>query len=174
MLIHKYEKSWIKDFEKIKKVISEALVNLKISVEHIGSTSIPELAAKPIIDIDVIFDEASEFDELKRRLDEIGYYYNGNQGVFNREVFKRHKTPNKHDVLDFIAHHLYVCPTNSEELQRHILFRNYLIANEDAKIQYRDLKYRIAEEAGQNQKKYAELKEVRARTFVNAIIAKAA
>lgn len=82
MLIHKYEGSWIKDFEKIKEVISEALVNLKISVEHIGSTSIPELAAKPIIDIDIIVDETLEFDELKMRLDKIGYYHIEKSGSY--------------------------------------------------------------------------------------------
>ena len=173
MLIQEYKKSWIDDFNNIKKVISEALAGLKISTEHIGSTSIPELVAKPIIDVDVVFYETSEFDELKVRLDKIGYYHNGNQGVIDREVFRRYTTSNKHDVLDFIAHHLYVCPANSEELRRHILFRNYLVANEDAKIQYQDLKYRIAAEAGQDRKRYAELKEVRARAFVNAIIAKA-
>jgi GrpB-like predicted nucleotidyltransferase (UPF0157 family) len=173
MLIQQYEKKWIEDFNKIKKTISEALLNLKISIEHIGSTSIPELAAKPIIDIDVIFDETLEFGEIKRRLDKIGYYHNGNQGVLNREVFKRYKMSTQHEVLDFIAHHLYVCPVDSEELQRHILFRNYLIASQEARVQYKNLKYQLAEEAGQNQKKYAALKEVRAREFVNAIISKA-
>jgi GrpB-like predicted nucleotidyltransferase (UPF0157 family) len=101
-------------------------------------------------------------------------FHNGNQGVFNREVFKRYNTSNKHTILDAIAHHLYVCPADSEELNRHILFRNYLIAHEEARIHYQNLKYQIAEEAGQNRKKYAELKEVRAKAFINAIIAKAA
>jgi GrpB-like predicted nucleotidyltransferase (UPF0157 family) len=173
MLIQKYEKSWIDDFNKIKKVIGEALVNLEISIEHIGSTSIPELASKPIIDIDVIFHENSEFDEIKIRLDTIGYYHNGNQGILNREAFNRHKIAAKHDVLDYIVHHLYVCPADSEELRRHILFRNYLIAHEEARIQYQNLKYQIAEEVSQDRKKYAALKEIRAKMFVNDIIAKA-
>ena len=173
MLIQEYQESWMEDFDKIKKVIVEALANLKISIEHIGSTSIPALAAKPIIDIDVVYDDILNFDEIKTRLNTIGYYHNGDQGISNREVFKRHKKASNHELLDLIPHHLYVCPTGSEELRRHILFRNYLTTHEDARIQYQHLKYQIAEEASQNRKKYAEAKEVKAKAFVNYIIAKA-
>lgn len=173
MLIHEYKISWIEDFHKIKKEINEALINIKVSVEHIGSTSIPLLAAKPIIDIDIVYDKNVAFDEIKIRLEKIGYYHNGNQGIPNREVFKRDKTTDKHKVLDFIVHHLYVCPTDSEEFKRHILFRDYLIANEKARVRYQNLKYEIAAEVNQDRKKYAQLKEVKARKFINTIIAKA-
>ncbi len=172
MLIQEYKKNWIEDFNEISKVLLEALINLQVSIEHIGSTSIPELAAKPIIDIDIIFDKNVEFDEIKTELEKIGYYHNGNQGIANREVFKRSKTAN-HKILDFIVHHLYVCPIDSKELQRHILFRDYLIANKDARIQYQNLKSEIAAEANQDKKRYAELKEITAAKFVNTIIAKA-
>ncbi|GAB3985659.1 GrpB family protein [Spirosoma daeguense] len=173
MLIQEYQESWIEDFAKVKKVIIEAMANLKISVEHIGSTSVPGLAAKPIIDIDVVYDGPLIFDEIKTRLTKIGYYHNGNQGVYNREVFKRHKISDKHEIVDSIAHHLYVCPVDSEELRRHILFRNYLTLNEEARNQYQILKYKIAEEVNQDRKKYAEVKEIKAKAFVNSIIAKA-
>jgi GrpB-like predicted nucleotidyltransferase (UPF0157 family) len=75
MLIQQYEKKWIEDFNKIQKIITETLSSLKISIEHIGSTSIPELAAKPIIDIDIVFEEVSAFNKIKMRLNEIGYYH---------------------------------------------------------------------------------------------------
>lgn len=173
MLIQAYQKSWIEDFHEIKKVIADALINLKISIEHVGSTSISGLAAKPIIDIDIVFDKSVEFDEIKRRLEEIGYSHNGNQGIPQREVFKRGKMDATRGVLDAIVHHLYVCPIDSEELQRHILLRDYLIANEEARIQYQNLKYDLAEEAQQDRKKYAQLKEVKANSFINTIIEKA-
>jgi GrpB-like predicted nucleotidyltransferase (UPF0157 family) len=173
MLIQEYKESWVEDFNEIKKVITEALVNLPVSIEHIGSTAIPQLAAKPIIDIDIVYPENAAFDELKIRLEKIGYYHAGNQGIPDREVFKRDNTAGKHKVLDFIAHHLYACPADSEELQRHILFRDYLIKIDEARVQYQNLKYEIAEEAHQDRKKYAQLKEVKAKEFVNSIIAKA-
>jgi GrpB-like predicted nucleotidyltransferase (UPF0157 family) len=172
MLIQKYQKSWIADFNAISEILRKSLINLNVSIEHIGSTSIPELAAKPIIDIDIIIDSYESFDNVKFGLEKIGYYHNGNQGIADREVFKRNKIVN-HQVLDSIAHNLYVCPTNSEELQKHIYFRDYLIANVDARIEYQNLKYEIAAEANQDKKKYAELKEAKATKFVNTTIAKA-
>jgi GrpB-like predicted nucleotidyltransferase (UPF0157 family) len=170
MLIQKYNPSWIKDFNDIKKVINEALLNLNVSIEHVGSTSIPNLAAKPIIDIDIVFNTPKEFEAIKSALEKIGYYHNGNQGIPNRDVFKRGQSDAKHEVLDSIAHHLYVCLSDSEALQRHILFRDYLLINEAARIQYQNIKYAVAEEANQDKKKYAELKEEKARRFIDTII----
>lgn len=168
MLLQEYKESWAENFTKLKEVISKALINLKVSIEHVGSTSIPGLAAKPIIDIDLVYDKNTAFEDIKRRLEKIGYYHNGNQGIPGREVFKRNK--NTHEVLDIIAHHLYVCPADSEELQGHILFRDYLLVNKDARALYQKLKYEIAEEAGQDRKKYAQLKETKLSDFITGII----
>ena len=143
-----------------------------LSIEHIGSTAIPNLAAKPIIDIDVVFDENTDFETIKRQLENIGYYHNGNQGIPDRDVFKRLKMSGKHAVLDGIVHHLYVCPIDSEELKKHILFRNYLITHEKERIQYQNMKFEIAEEAHQDHKKYAQLKEMKAQKFINDLIMK--
>jgi GrpB-like predicted nucleotidyltransferase (UPF0157 family) len=173
MLIQKYNPSWITDFNNIKNVIKEALTNLNVHIEHIGSTSIPNLAAKPIIDIDIVFETPKEFEAIKSGLEKIGYYHNGNQGIPNRDVFKRIQSDAKHEMLDSIAHHLYVCLSDSEALQRHILFRDYLLVNEDARIQYQNLKYALAEEANQDRKKYAALKEEKGNPFIDAVIAKA-
>jgi GrpB-like predicted nucleotidyltransferase (UPF0157 family) len=170
MLIIAYDPGWINDFLTIKKMLEEALRNLSFSIEHIGSTAVPQLAAKPTIDIDIVYNKDTSFDVIKERLENIGYYHNGNQGIPQREVFKRSKSTEKHEILDGIKHHLYVCPADSEELIRHILFRNYLIANEEERIQYQNLKYSIAAEAKQDQKKYAALKESEARTFIDSII----
>jgi GrpB-like predicted nucleotidyltransferase (UPF0157 family) len=173
MLIQAYTKNWIEDFNQISKVINNALAHLNISIEHVGSTAVPELAAKPIIDIDIAFRKDVGFDDVKKGLEKIGYYHNGNQGIPNRHVFKRGKTAALHGVLDTIVHHLYVCPIDSEEVEKHILFRDYLRTNEDARVQYQNLKYAIAEEVKQDRKKYAEVKEVKASAFINAIIEKA-
>lgn len=172
MLIQAYKESWVEDFKVIKGVINDALTNINILIEHVGSTAVPQLAAKPIIDIDIIYEHNVPFEAIKKGLEKIGYYHNGNQGIVNREVFKRGIWATKHQILDVITHHLYVCPVGSEELQKHILFRNYLIANEAARNEYQKLKYEIAEAAGQDKKQYATLKEVKARAFINSIIKK--
>jgi GrpB-like predicted nucleotidyltransferase (UPF0157 family) len=173
MLLQEYQRSWADDFTTIKNILAEVFTGLDISIEHVGSTAIPGLAAKPIIDIDIVYYKQKDFEAIKEKLQTIGYYHNGNQGIPNREVFKRNVTTQKHNVLDVITHHLYACPADSEELQRHLLFKDYLLNNEEERTYYQSLKYKIAEEAGQDRKKYAALKEVKAKEFINTIIEKA-
>lgn len=174
MLIQTYTVNWVHDFKTIKIVLQEALQHLHVTIEHIGSTAVPGLAAKPIIDLDIVFASAVNFSEIKTRLESIGYYHNGNQGITDRDVFKRDNTLTKHKVLDSIVHHLYVCPAHSKELNRHLLFRNYLRTNEEARNQYQQLKHSIASEANQDKKQYAALKEEKAKSFIEQVITKAA
>jgi GrpB-like predicted nucleotidyltransferase (UPF0157 family) len=173
MLIQPYQEKWIEDFKAIKEVLNNALMPLNVTIEHVGSTAVPELAAKPIIDIDIVFGDDVDFNDIKKSLEKIGYFHNGNQGILNREVFKRRELLVLHKILDNIVHHLYVCLNGSEALQRHILFRDYLIAHPEARIQYQNMKYDIAQEVHQDRKKYAELKEVVTKDFIDDIIEKA-
>jgi GrpB-like predicted nucleotidyltransferase (UPF0157 family) len=101
----------------------------------------------------------------------MGYYHNGNQGIEQREVFKRGIKPTN-EVLDRIVHHLYVCPTESKALENHLLFRDYLRKNEWARLAYQELKYELAEKANQDKKRYAALKESNVNDFVDSIIGK--
>jgi GrpB-like predicted nucleotidyltransferase (UPF0157 family) len=173
VLIKKYNEGWVDDFKNIQKVLQAELSELNVSIEHIGSTSVPGLAAKPIIDIDLVYNQHVSFYHIMLRLEKLGYYHNGNQGIPGREVFKRSKATVHHTVLDFIMHHLYVCPAGSKEFENHILFRDYLIANDDARIMYQQLKYDLAGEVKQDRKKYAALKEEKAKDFIQDILDKA-
>ncbi|MCU0436766.1 MAG: GrpB family protein [Raineya sp.] len=172
MLIQEYQSSWADDFQNIKNEILKALSHLTVTIEHVGSTAVPHLAAKPIIDIDIIFDKEIRFDDIKKGLEKLGYYHNGNQGIVDRDVFKRNNSV-QNNVLDSITHHLYVCPIYSQELKRHLSFRDYLIKNEKDRTEYQNLKYQIAEEANQDRKLYAQLKEVKAKDFISDILKKA-
>jgi GrpB-like predicted nucleotidyltransferase (UPF0157 family) len=173
MLIQPYKESWVVDFDSLKRVLEEALAGLPISVEHVGSTSVPGLAAKPIIDVDLVVDQRVAIDDIKSRLTKVGYYHNGNQGIPGREVFKRGQAADTHPVLDLVAHHLYACRAASDELRRHRLFRDYLIADDEVRIQYQTLKYALAHEANQDRKHYALLKELKATAFISRIIERA-
>jgi GrpB-like predicted nucleotidyltransferase (UPF0157 family) len=115
-----YDKRWAVEFEKIKRDLSRALEETVIGVEHVGSTSVEGLWAKPIIDIDVIIPDYNCFPDVVNRLAAIGYQHEGNLGIEGREAFRYQDKP------DFMTHHLYVCPQNSPELKRHIAFRNFL------------------------------------------------
>ncbi len=170
MLIQKYNPLWIQNFQNLEVEFRNALHGLNFKIEHIGSTSVVGLAAKPIIDIDIIFYNKLDFQKIKKQLISIGYYHNGDQGIPGREVFKRKKNLEKHSVLDKHIHHLYVCINKSEELKRHLLFRDFLRENDWAKKEYQDIKIDIAQKVNQDRKKYAELKEVKAKEWIESII----
>lgn len=172
MLIEKYTSNWITNFADLKREIEIGLNGLDCNIEHVGSTSVPNLDSKPIVDIDIICENESEFENIKSVLKNIGYYHNGNQGIEKREVFKRDGN-STNGILDSIPHHLYVCPKNSEALERHILLRNFLRKNDWARIKYQEMKYQLAEKANQDKKLYAKLKELNVNEFIDVIIKKA-
>lgn len=169
MLIKKYTSNWVQHFTDLKREIENELNGLEYSIEHVGSTSVPQLDSKPIIDIDIIYEDESEFERIKSGLIKLGYYHNGNQGIEKREVFKREKK-SLNGILDSISHHLYVCQSNSEPLERHILMRNHLRKNDSARIKYQEMKYLLAEKANQDKKLYAKLKELNINNFIDEII----
>jgi GrpB-like predicted nucleotidyltransferase (UPF0157 family) len=171
MLLKKYSPEWVNDFNALKKEIEIALTDIVYTIEHVGSTAVPHLDAKPIIDIDIVYDEQSDFELIKSRLESIGYYHNGNQGIEDREVFKRINNGG-HVVLDGIQHHLYVCPKNSKALERHLLSRDFLRKNDWARIKYQAMKYELAEKAHQDRKIYAALKELHVNDFIDWMIEK--
>ena len=133
-----YNKAWKYDFEKIKKEIESAIGDLIIAIEHVGSTSVEGLSAKPCIDIDVIIRDYSVFNGVVSRLKKIGYIHEGDLGIKDREAF----TYSGKDHLQ--THHLYVCPYSSEELHRHITFRDYLRSHPEAVKKYAAVKEEAA------------------------------
>ena len=129
-----YDKQWKQDFLQIKDEIQNALGELALRIEHVGSTSVQGLSAKPIIDMDVVIKDYSVFDDVVSALDSIGYRHEGNLGIEGREAF----TYDEKDHLQ--PHHLYVCPQDSAELKRHITFRDYLRTHPEAVYEYSRIK----------------------------------
>ena len=134
-----YDEAWKSDFKKIKDEIEEAIGDLIIGFEHIGSTSVEGMSAKPCIDIDVVIEDYSVFHAVVARLKTIGYIHEGDLGIKNREAFKY--SGKEH----LQKHHLYVCPKYSEELHRHITFRNFLLSNPTDAKKYSLIKEKAAE-----------------------------
>ena len=134
-----YDERWESAFEEIKKEAEAAIGDIILGIEHIGSTSVKGLSAKPCIDMDVIIKDYSVFDEVVKKLEAIGYIHEGNLGIKDREAFKYTDKPH------LMAHHLYVCPQNSAELHRHITFRDFLRGNDMAAEKYSLIKEKAAE-----------------------------
>ena len=95
MLISEYNPAWKDQFNQIKEVLQKTLDDLALAIEHIGSTSVPNLAAKPIIDIDVVISGYPVFPQVTEKLEGIGYYHAGDWGIKERECFKKDNDPHK-------------------------------------------------------------------------------
>ena len=145
VIVLPYDVAWKSAFEAIRAEIQTALGDLMLGIEHVGSTSVKGMSAKPCIDIDVVIRDYSVFDAVVQKLDAIGYIHEGDLGIQDREAFKYADKPH------LMLHHLYVCPQYSEELRRHIVFRDFLRKNSEAV------------------KKYSRVKETAAKLFPDSI-----
>lgn len=130
VIVLPYDEQWKQDFLKIKDELTKALGQRIIGIEHVGSTSVQGLSAKPVIDIDIAIKDYTVLEEVISALREIGYQHEGNLGIVGREAFT-------YDAKDHLKkHHLYVCPEDSPELKRHVAFRDYLRTHPDAVREY--------------------------------------
>lgn len=156
-----YDPVWVTRFASIKETAVSALGPLAQRVEHVGSTSVPGLWAKPIVDIDVVIQDWSSLPDAIAMLGSIGYVHEGDRGIKEREAFK--------SPAGMPSHNLYVCSTDSSELKRHVAFRDYLRNHEDAVRQYGELKKKLAEEFRYDIDGYCEAKT----DFIEQILVKA-
>ena len=139
VVVLSYDEAWKTAFEEIKNEIEAEIGDLILGVEHVGSTSVEGMSAKPCIDIDVIIKDYSVFDEVVSKLGAVGYIHEGDLGIKDREAFKYADKPH------LMTHHLYVCPQYSEELRRHITFRDFLRRDPEAVREYSLVKEKAAE-----------------------------
>ena len=140
LIVLPYDPNWKIEFERIRDYLMEQIGDLIVEIKHGGSTSVPGLAAKPIIDIFAMMKSYDIFPEIVARLEKIGFVHEGDGGIKDREVFKR-IIPD-----DFMNYHFYVCPKNSEENRRHTIFRNALLNDKNIADEYGKLKMRLIEE----------------------------
>lgn len=151
MVVLPYDEKWKQDFIDIKNEIAGAVGAYAIAIEHVGSTSVEGLAAKPIIDIDVVV-KPGDVERAIRSLESIGYIHEGNLGIEGREAFS-------YDGKEHLqTHHLYVCPENSQELKRHLAFREYLRSHEASREKYGNVKLEAAKHYPDDIEKYIEYK----------------
>ena len=134
-----YDAAWKDGFEQIKNELVAAIGDMIIGIEHVGSTSVEGMSAKPCIDIDVVIEDYSVFGKLVDALAAIGYIHEGDLGIKDREAFGYSNKPH------LPKPHLYVCPKSSEELHRHVTFRDFLRSNADAAKKYSQVKQEAAE-----------------------------
>lgn len=138
IMIVDYDPVWPEIFQQLCAHVWSVLHDVALTVEHVGSTSVPGLAAKPIIDMSVIVPSEREVPLAIAQLAILGYEHLGNLGIEGREAFSRP------DGLP--AHHLYVCPQDSLAVKNHLAVRDYLREHPQMAQMYGELKKRLARE----------------------------
>ena len=142
IIVESYNPKWKLEFEKAYKFYKKILKNINVKIEHVGSTSVEGMWAKPILDIDIIVISNSDNKQVIERLNSVGYNHIGNFGVEGREALK-YKKDNKH--IKWMEHNLYVCIDGCENLRNHLLLRKHLRNNEKAIKAYSKIKRELAE-----------------------------
>jgi GrpB-like predicted nucleotidyltransferase (UPF0157 family) len=171
-MLSPHDPAWSSEFAELKAIYSDSLGSLALRIEHVGSTAVPDLLAKPILDVDIVIQDYSVFAQIVSALDRLGYEHCGDQGICQREVFKQKSatTPITSPQKAFMSHHLYVCPASSPELQRHIRFRDVLRSRPDLRLEYEAMKVSIAQRAGGDRRIYAEIKERECGELVERVL----
>ena len=137
VVVEKWNPKWKDEFERIVDSLGEDVIYNSVKIEHVGSTSVEGLSAKPIIDLDIVI-ENDKFEIIKRLLNDKGYKYEGDLGIEGREAFSY---SGKEELM---THHLYVCLKDSKELFKHITFRDFLKNNPALASEYSKVKEQAA------------------------------
>lgn len=129
---------WTRIFQTEATVIKEALGENVVAVHHIGSTAIPGIHAKPIIDLLVEVQSIIQVDKHNSLMEQLGYEVMGEFGMPDRRFFRKNN-PN-----GIRTHHIHIFNPSSAQVNRHLAFRDYMIAHPTDAKQYSDLKRKLA------------------------------
>lgn len=156
-----YNPVWQTEFEELKLFLAAQLEGLQTNIEHVGSTAIPGLIAKPILDIDIVITDQKLLGDVSARLEELGYGNKGEQGITGRFTFRQTSelTPcTTTTSRTWQTHHLYLCFSDSLALKNHLLFRDALKGNRHIAEQYGQLKKTLFTGPGITREEYAKHK----------------
>ncbi len=154
-----YDNKWNKEFILLKNFLQDKINFKGIDIQHIGSTSVEGLWAKPIIDIDIIVEKENEKLSVINDLVHIGYNHLGNLGIIGREAF-RLKIEQAHFFFGKLQfkHNLYLCKRGILSLENHLRFRDYLRLHPEECMQYSELKRKLAAKYPTDINSYTEAK----------------
>lgn len=150
IIITPYETSWPAMFEKERSLIKSLLDGVAKDIHHIGSTSIPGLAAKPIIDMLIEVSDLDKLESYNPVMTRAGYISRGENGIPRRRYFIKGVAKRSYHVHAFVI--------GDEQVLRHLAFRDYLRRNRDAAKEYAEIKYSAASLGNRDPQRYSDLK----------------
>ena len=156
--------AWREAFATEAKQVIQALNGNIVAIHHIGSTAIPNIYAKPIIDILVEVQSIANVDKQQSQVEALNYETMGEYGIPDRRYFR------KSNALGIRTHHLHIFEVGSAQITRHLTFRDYLISHPEDAQKYSDLKRQLARQHPDDIESYMDGKN----DFIQAIDRKAA
>ncbi|HBV38781.1 MAG TPA: GrpB family protein [Erwinia sp.] len=145
-----YDKQWPAMFEDESLLLKRTLGHVIAQIHHVGSTSVPGLAAKPTIDILLEVVSLNALDTLNAAMARAGYRARGENGIPNRRYFTKGGEQRSHQVHAFA--------TGDRQIVRHLAFRDYLIGNQEAAERYTEVKRSAARASENDMHRYSTFK----------------
>jgi GrpB-like predicted nucleotidyltransferase (UPF0157 family) len=133
-----YDPKWPQDFARESALVAQTLGDLVLVVHHIGSTAIPGIHAKPIIDILAVVTNIKAIDGHNTQMQALGYESMGEFGMIGRRYFR------KDDAVGNRTHQVHSFAVGSPQIERHLAFRDFMRAHHEFAEQYAALKLRLA------------------------------
>jgi GrpB-like predicted nucleotidyltransferase (UPF0157 family) len=162
IVIAEYDPAWPLLFSQIAARVRQSLPPvLLLSIEHVGSTAVPDLAAKSVIDMIIVIPSLADLSAATTHLAGLGYVCEGDLGITGRVAFRW--------PPEMPQHHLYVCSPDNEALRDQLLFRDYLRTHDSEARHYEALKRDLAIRFRHDRPAYTNGKT----GFVHAVLEKA-
>jgi GrpB-like predicted nucleotidyltransferase (UPF0157 family) len=150
VVIAEADPRWTDLFEYYKSKLASALGSTAIRIDHVGSTAIAGLPAKPVIDIQVSVNDVTDEDRYRSAIESLGWPLRARESDHR---FFRPPASEERSV------HVHVCSAGSDWERRHLLFVAYLSANPEHAAQYAELKRELAQRFGRNRVAYTNAKD---------------
>ena len=157
-----YNPKWKEIYREESELISTTIHEYLVDIQHIGSTAIPNIVAKPIIDIAVALDSLENIEKIIKPLKEIDYIYRGEQGIPDRHLFVK-------GGEEFRTHHMHIMHKSHYEWKKHLFFRDYLLNHPEEVKKYSELKLQLEKKFKEDRASYTESKS----EFIEIILDKA-
>jgi len=159
MEVHDYSPSWVACYEDAAAELRETLGDVLIEVHHIGSTSVPGLASKPVIDILLEVADLDALDALNSTMEALGYIPRGEFGIPGRRYFPRGG--------DARTHHVHAYQQGSQHVRDHLVFRDYLRAHPQEAEAYAVVKRAASKAHLTDPESYVEYKSAHVRALIS-------
>lgn len=149
--VKSHQGAWKEKYKKEKKKLKKVFKDIFKDIYHIGSTAVPNIKAKPIIDIMVVVNDIGKVDQYNDKMTNLGYIPKGEFGIKNRRFFYKGK--------DKRTHHVHVFQKGDQEIEKHLNFRDYLIDHPQKACKYSRLKEKLAQKYSDDIDSYCEGKD---------------